>query len=400
MPKVLFTLPAVVCILLGCLAQGCPAGDFPAFRPVDIDPDVCQKACYAVTLADVDGDEDSDIVAVTENRVLWYDNPTWQSHTIIENQTELDNVCIAPHDIDGDGKVDFALGAGWTRIGTIQWLSRGKSLDERWQVHSIGGEPWTHRMQFADVLGTGRPQLIVSPLNAAAGTAGVRLSAFEIPNRPRSDAWPRTVLDDRLNRMHNHWHADLNEDGTSETLAATQEGIHLVRRQSSGEFVGLRLANGMPGDSPEQSGAGEIKLGHLGNRRTFLATIEPMHGTSVVVYAAAEGPLEGQVLERRVIDDTLQQGHAVWTADVDRDGADEIVIGHREAGSGPIAGPGVYIYDAQNPDGSSWTKHVIDDGGMACEDLICADLNNDGWVDIVAGGRATKNVKLYWNEGE
>jgi hypothetical protein len=34
---------------------------------------------------------------------------------------------------------------------------------------------------------------------------------------------------------------------------------------------------------------------------------------------------------------------------------------------------------------------------MACEDLLCADLNADGMLDIVAGGRATLNVKLYLN---
>ena len=43
---------------------------------------------------------------------------------------------------------------------------------------------------------------------------------------------------------------------------------------------------------------------------------------------------------------------------------------------------------------------VIDDGGMSCEDLILADLNGDGKLDIAAAGRATKNVKVYWNESQ
>jgi hypothetical protein len=34
---------------------------------------------------------------------------------------------------------------------------------------------------------------------------------------------------------------------------------------------------------------------------------------------------------------------------------------------------------------------------MACEDALAADLNGDGRADIVAGGRATHNVKIYWN---
>ena len=36
-------------------------------------------------------------------------------------------------------------------------------------------------------------------------------------------------------------------------------------------------------------------------------------------------------------------------------------------------------------------------GGVAVEDLAVGDLNGDGKPDIVAVGRATKNVKIYWN---
>jgi hypothetical protein len=35
---------------------------------------------------------------------------------------------------------------------------------------------------------------------------------------------------------------------------------------------------------------------------------------------------------------------------------------------------------------------------MATEDLAIADLNNDKRPDIVASGRATRNVKIYFNE--
>src|SRR5690606_23921061 len=83
--------------------------DKPQFEEVVIDPEVCNRACYAVALADVDGDGRDDIVAVTEDQVLWYQNPDWRKRVIIDRQTEPDNVCIAPYDIDGDGKVDFAL---------------------------------------------------------------------------------------------------------------------------------------------------------------------------------------------------------------------------------------------------------------------------------------------------
>jgi hypothetical protein len=37
---------------------------------------------------------------------------------------------------------------------------------------------------------------------------------------------------------------------------------------------------------------------------------------------------------------------------------------------------------------------------MAAEDLTVADLNGDGRPEIVAAGRSTANVKIYWNESK
>ncbi|MCA9071016.1 MAG: VCBS repeat-containing protein [Planctomycetaceae bacterium] len=372
------------------------AAEFPTFREQVIDPH-CGEVCYAVTLADVDGDKRQDIVAVTENRVLWYQAPDWKKRVIIEDQTTRDNVCIAPLDIDGDGQVDFALGAGWTKVGTIQWLSRGKSLDDKWNVHFIGEERWLHRMRFADVLGLGKPQLVISPLNATQGK-GVRLTAFTIPKNPRTDAWPRTVLDGELNRMHNHWHTDLNGDQSVDTIAASREGVYWIRRDGKG-FQKTKIGEGIQGADPNSSGAGEVKTGQLKNGTRFLTTVEPMHGTHLVVYLEPKGKKPGQLWERHVLDESLRRGHALWTADLDGDGSDEIVIGHSDEGPGPVKGPGVYVFDAQSDDGTKWTKHILDDGGIATEDAVAADLTGDGRVDIVAGGRATHNIKLYINEG-
>ena len=384
------------CVVLLCLATPTVAGSpFPKFRTLEIDPQV-GNVCYAVTLADVNGDDAQDIVAVTENAVVWYENPSWRKRTIIEDQTERDNVCIAPYDIDGDGQVDFALGAGWTKVGTIQWLARGKSLDEKWQVYPIGQERWLHRMRWADVQGKGRKQLVISPLNKTVAD-GVRLLAFEIPKNPKSDSWPTVLLDGSLNRMHNHWHLDFDGDGTEDTVTASQEGIHLIRRSDGQKWTKTKLGTGFPAARPGQGGAGEIKVGKLSKDRQYIATVEPMHGNQVAVYTPAAS--ESELWQRHVLENGLKQGHAVWVADLDRDGADELIIGHREKGTGPVAGPGVYVYDAQDPNAKSWKKHVLDDGGMATEDLIAADLNGDGWIDIVAGGRATHNVKLYQNLG-
>jgi len=88
----------------------------------------------------------------------------------------------------------------------------------------------------------------------------------------------------------------------------------------------------------------------------------------------------------------------VWCADLDGDGNDEIIVGVRDPLPGK-AQSGVRVYRASD-DGTKWSKTELDPGGVAVEDLAVADLNADGKPDIVAVGRQTKNVKVYWNQGK
>jgi len=59
---------------------------------------------------------------------------------------------------------------------------------------------------------------------------------------------------------------------------------------------------------------------------------------------------------------------------------------------------GLKLFTPVDAAGSEWRSTLIDDNTMACEDLKAADLNGDGRLDLVAAGRATKNVIVYFNE--
>ncbi len=90
---------------------------------------------------------------------------------------------------------------------------------------------------------------------------------------------------------------------------------------------------------------------------------------------------------RTVIDDTLADGHALWVADVDGDGDQEIFAGHR----GKDHRVSMYDFDRSN---QKWKKTVID-RDIAAQDLRGGDLDGDGTPDIVAVGGSTHNVVWY-----
>lgn len=359
---------------------------------------------YAVTVADVNRDGRSDIVVVDTNRVIWFENPSWKVHTLIQDQTKRDNVCIAPYDIDGDGHIDFALGADWRPIdtrtgGTIQWISPGSSADDRWNVHPIGEEPTVHRMRWADLDGDGRKELLVAPMMGRNSTkplwmeTPLRLLAYHVPSDPARDAWRPQVISQELHVAHNFWPTDLDRDGQTDILMASFEGVTLLKRGKDGKWTSHRIGAGNQ-DNAEARGASEIKHGRLAGGGDYIATIEPWHGYQVVVYSRPS-PSAQPLWDRKVLDDDLKWGHAVWCANLDGDEDDELVIGVRDDKNDSTR-CGLRIYDLE--DGRHWRRQIIDPGGVNIEDLTVADFDGDGDQDIVAVGRQSHNIKIYWNE--
>lgn len=398
--------------LLAFLASPLLAADV-AFRAEELPTKL--GVGYAVRLLDMNGDQKLDICVVDQTRILWLENPTWKEHVIIDKQTRPDNVCFAPADIDGDGKLDFAVGADWkpfntTSGGTVQWIRpnpEAKDPAALWQVLPISEVPTVHRMNFADLDGDKKPELIVSPLMGRGTTkpdwqeAKCQLLSYKIPADPVKGPWEPTVIDDKLTVTHNFQVTDFDHDGQPDILYVGFEGVSLLKKDASGKWQNTRIGEGNQTTKPNR-GASEIKHGRLGktgdNAGDYIATIEPWHGHQVVVYTkpTADRPSKDGLWNRQVLDEELKWGHAVWCANLDDDDAEELIIGIRDD-LGKDRRCGVRIYDPQDSAGQKWERQFVDQGGVAVEDLAVDDLNGDGKAEIVAVGRATHNVKIYWN---
>src|SRR5262249_28154465 len=196
-------------------------------------------------------------------------------------------------------------------------------------------------------------------------------------------------IDQSLHVVHNFTVVPAAQGKGSDLLTASYEGVSRLTRQGD-KWSRRLLHEGNQANPASNRGASEIKQGRLKDGRPFIATIEPWHGDQVVVYTPPTDP-EGK-WERHVLDDKLKWGHAVWCADLDGDGGDELIIGVRDnLSTKPGERCGVRIYKATDASGTKWERHLIDEGGVAVEDLAAADLDGDGRIDLVAVGRASHN---------
>src|SRR3954447_11811892 len=100
---------AVVAVVFSFAFAARSRAQIPHFKTDEIDKSL--SIGYAVNLVDINADGKPDIVVVDKDRVIWFAAPEWRMRVITKDQKKLDNVCMDAYDIDGDGKVDLALGA-------------------------------------------------------------------------------------------------------------------------------------------------------------------------------------------------------------------------------------------------------------------------------------------------
>jgi hypothetical protein len=386
---------AALCLMAHAMP---PHSHGQAFERIVIDGQF--PGAYQVEVADVNGDRRPDIVAVGGSTCAWYENPSWKKRVVADRAQTPGIISSATGDLTGDGKSEIAIAYEFEMNrpaqGKLALAAQCETADALWHLTPMGDVPSIHRLRWGDVDGDRRPDLVVAPIFGPSATPprfdqdGASLRVFFFSKENGTLKWHHEQPDARFLVMHAIDVLDRNGDGRSEILSASNDGITEVTRgtgASSGAGVDWRkspIVEGAPGVSPKR-GSSEIHIGRLKGDRQFVAAIEPWHGNEVVIHL---GELANAIFgERTVIDDSLADGHALWVADVDGDGDDEVFAGHR----GKDHRVSMYDFDRAK---QTWTKTVID-SDIAAQDLRGGDIDGDGTPDVVAVGGATHNVIWY-----
>jgi len=360
----------------------------PKFEPQVVDAKV--EIGYGLAIGDVDGDRKPDILLADKKQFVWYRNGDWKRFVMVDNLTESDNVCIAARDINGDGKVEVAVGAQWNpgetsdtaKSGSVHYLIRPTDPTQLWTPVKLYHDPTIHRMRWAKAE-KNIFHLIVVPLHGKGNKGGegepVNVRAYEIPKDPRTP-WKHWVIDHTMHMTHN---LDVVAVGGRELVyVGGKEGVKVLGFEK-GKWVAASKDEWLI----QNESFGEIRAGSPS--RQSVAGIQPMHGNQLAVYSTKTKS------ERNVLTTGLNQGHALAYDDLLHSGTEQIVAGWREPDAEKKTGIKIFVFQSQE---AGWKDFWIDENEIACEDLQVADLDGDGKKEIIAAGRASHNLKIYWNK--
>jgi len=366
------TKSLICCTLLLC---GFAQEHIPRFREQVIDDKLHEL--WDMAVADVNADGKPDVLALSWGPpvVTWYENPTWKKRVLIEKEPK-ELVVVEPLDVDGDGKTEFILGAGYREPpdpkkggGEIYLLKRPDDIEKAWTPLKLDAVPTLHRIHVLD-----GKDLVCSALHGPT-------FILRRPARPFDEPWTRETVAENLRACHNTFSTDWDGDGKQEVLTASREGVQVWKRGEKWTPTLLAKGNG---------GASEIAVGRLPGGKRYFATIEPHHGHEFCIYTESGGEWKRQVL---LIN---KGGHTLWPADLTKTGVDSLLVGFVGAYSKHPGGPCWYIFHPLDDRGEGWEKRLLDDKNTTGEDGELADLNGDGRLDAVSvGGR---RLKIYWNE--
>lgn len=350
------------------------------------------RYAYGVSVADIIGNGCCDVVA-TDGYVgiYWFENTgdgKFIHHVISKRSGELlERHCIA--DINGDGKPEIV--AIDNINGCIIYFEYdGDPRDSRsWTSHYVteGGMPGAYDVDVADFNGDGRLDV------AASGwRIGNQFAWFE----NRGSTWRKHLIDRNASEARMVRAADINQNGLPDLVGTASGGGEVVWYANPGDLIDQvwkkyvidsspRPMHGQPVDVDQDGDVDVVmSLGSNKNQDTYTPAFHQ------VVWYENDGHPERTPWKKHVIADYFPMAFEAVAGDLDGDGNIEVVA-TAWGQHGSIA-----VFKHRGDPRGKWDKYTIKSDWVNANQVLLADIDGDGRLDILSCAEGSSNDLRWW----
>ena len=195
------------------------------------------KESYDVTVADIDGDGDLDILEADQsNKIYWYENDgtpgdgTWSMTKIKGGVTDAHVVATA--DLDNDGDIDV-ISAAYTG-GKVLWhVNDGSPGDAVWTTYEIATPTKPTSLFPVDIDYDGDIDIVSSAETGSSANGKVRWYVNDTPDA----GWTTKNIASSINRPASTFVADMDGDGNLDVVSAAYAGDEINWYENSGGAI-------------------------------------------------------------------------------------------------------------------------------------------------------------------